>query len=64
MSSLSIVFKPLLDPNTIVLVLSSPKWMLSLLSTNQSHNELNFLFKLFSNKVLDYVGDHGFLLFI
>ena len=48
MSSLSNVFKRLLEPNTIVLVLSSPKWILNLFSTNQSHNELKFLFKLLS----------------
>ena len=55
MSSISSFFKRLLDPNTMDLVLSSPKWMLSLFSTNQSHNELKFLFKL-SSIILIYLS--------
>ena len=36
------------EPNRMDLVLSSPKWMLSLLSSNHSHRLLKSLFKCFS----------------
>ena len=55
MSRVSSFFKRLFDPNTIDLVLSSPKWMLNLFYTNQSHNELKFLFKL-SSIVLTFLS--------